>query len=278
MLSSCCALLLKWTITKFHSNTTCNINYALHQHVSTHIVITRLCIKHTGCIKMTGVVWKSIIFTSMVKILINTSTNERVTLQVYDRYLQMFTFFGPRRKDCLTRSTLSSDTRGRPALFPLQRHPVVWNCWHQRLMLLGDGGSLLNCRRNARWTETTDSCFTNCSTQNTFCSGVAIIALLRHRPREKRGVGLRMLRKPEHLLFRSMWETYFCVRFDSRNGGLKSLQSIWYTHCNEICCSSLWPFVRKVDVLRSDRVCWLPSLESAAAVKHRLTYKNQTKI
>ena len=29
-------------------------------------------------------------------------------------------------------------TRGRPALFPLQRHPVVWNCWYQRLMLLGD--------------------------------------------------------------------------------------------------------------------------------------------
>ena len=123
MLSSCCALLLKWTITKFHSNTTCNINYALHQHVSTHIVITRLCIKHTGCIKMTGVVWKSIIFTSMVKILINTSTNERVTLQVYDRYLQMFTFFGPRRKDCLTRSTLSSDTRGRPALFSFTKAP-----------------------------------------------------------------------------------------------------------------------------------------------------------
>jgi hypothetical protein len=32
-------------------------------------------------------------------------------------------------------------------------------------MLLGDGGSLLNCWRNARWMETTDSCFTNCSTK-----------------------------------------------------------------------------------------------------------------
>jgi len=63
----------------------------------------------------------------------------------------MFDFFGLQRKDCLTRSTLSSDTRDRPALFPLQRHPVVWNCWYQRLMLLGDGGSLLNCCRNARW-------------------------------------------------------------------------------------------------------------------------------
>jgi hypothetical protein len=29
----------------------------------------------------------------------------------------------------------------------------------------------------------------------------------------------------EHLLFRSMWETYSCVHFHSRNGRLKSLQS-----------------------------------------------------
>jgi hypothetical protein len=41
------------------------------------------------------------------------------------RLAQRTDFFGPRRKDCLTRSTLSSDTRGRPALFPLQSHPVV---------------------------------------------------------------------------------------------------------------------------------------------------------
>jgi hypothetical protein len=52
--------------------------------------------------------------------------------------------------------------------------------------------------------------------------------LLRHRPWEKRGVGLRMHTKLEHLLFRSMWETYFCARFDSRNGRLKPLQSSWY--------------------------------------------------
>ena len=166
-----------------------------------------------------------------------TSRNERVTLQVYDTCLQMFLFFGLRRKDCLTHSKLSSDRSGRPALFPLQRHPVVWNCWYQRLMLLGDGESLLNCRRSARWTETTDSCFTNCSTQNAFCSGVAIIALLRHRPREKRGVGLRMRMrtKRKHLLFRSMWETYFCVRFDIRNGRLKPFQSFWYTPYNNCC-------------------------------------------
>jgi hypothetical protein len=74
---------------------------------------------------MIGAVWKLIIFTSMTKSLINTSRNERGTLQVYDTCLQMCDFFGLRRKDCLTRSTLSSDTPGRPALFPLQRHPVV---------------------------------------------------------------------------------------------------------------------------------------------------------
>jgi hypothetical protein len=61
--------------------------------------------------------------------------------------------------------------------------------------------------------------------KNAFCSGVAIIAVLRHRPREKRGVGLRMRTKLERLLFRSMWETYFCVRFQSHNGRLKPLQS-----------------------------------------------------
>ena len=116
-----------------------------------------------------------------------------------------------------------------PALFPLQRHPVVWNCWYQRLMLLGDGRSLLHCSWNARWTETTDSCFTNCSTQNAFCAGVAIIAVVRHRPREKRGVRLRMSRKLEHLQLRSMWETYFCMRFQSRDGRLKPLQTFWYT-------------------------------------------------
>ena len=66
---------------------------------------------NTGCIKMIGAVWKLIIFTSMVKRLINTSRNERVTLQVYDTRTQMCDFFGLRRKDCLTRSTFSSDTR-----------------------------------------------------------------------------------------------------------------------------------------------------------------------
>jgi hypothetical protein len=45
---------------------------------------------HTACIKMIGAVWKLIVFTSMVNRIINTSRNGRVTLQVYDTYLQMF--------------------------------------------------------------------------------------------------------------------------------------------------------------------------------------------
>jgi len=69
---------------------------------------------------------KTVIYdTSMLKRLKNTSRNERVTLQVYGTCQQMCDFFGLRRRDCLTRSTLSFDTRGHLALFPLQRHPAV---------------------------------------------------------------------------------------------------------------------------------------------------------
>jgi hypothetical protein len=39
---------------------------------------------------------------------------------------------------------------------------------------------------------------------------------------------LLMRTKLEHLLFRSMWETYFCMRFQNRNGRLKPLQSFCY--------------------------------------------------
>ena len=39
---------------------------------------------------MIGAVWKLIIFTGMVTRIINTSRNERVTLQVCDTCLQMF--------------------------------------------------------------------------------------------------------------------------------------------------------------------------------------------
>jgi hypothetical protein len=72
---------------------------------------------------MIGAVWKLIIFTSMLKSLINTSRNERLTLQVYDTCLQIFDFFGLRRKDCLSRSMLSSDTRDRHAFFSFTKAP-----------------------------------------------------------------------------------------------------------------------------------------------------------
>jgi hypothetical protein len=39
---------------------------------------------------MIGAVWKLIIFTSMVNRIINTSSNERILVQVYDTCLQMF--------------------------------------------------------------------------------------------------------------------------------------------------------------------------------------------
>jgi hypothetical protein len=44
-------------------------------------------------------------------------------------------------------------------------------------MLFADGESLLNCRQKVHWTETTDSCFANCSTQNSFCFLVANLFL-----------------------------------------------------------------------------------------------------
>jgi hypothetical protein len=137
---------------------------------------------------MIGAVWKVIIFTSMVNILINTSRNERVTLQVW---------YMPTNVRCVHPSLHGTHRGDSPipaieearcdGLHSRQRHPVVWNCWYQRLMLLGDEGSPLNCRRNARRTETTDTCFTNCSTQNAFCSGVATLPLCYFADREKRG-------------------------------------------------------------------------------------------
>ena len=44
----------------------------------------------TVCIKMIGMFWKLIIFTSMMNRLINCSRTERVTLQVYDTCPQIF--------------------------------------------------------------------------------------------------------------------------------------------------------------------------------------------
>jgi hypothetical protein len=48
--------------------------------------------------------------------------------------------------------TFSSDTRGRPELLSLHRHPVCSNWWFQRQMLSLVDGWMLKRRRNARCT------------------------------------------------------------------------------------------------------------------------------
>ena len=88
-------------------------------------------------------------------------------------------------------------------------------------------GSVLNCHRNVRWTEATDSCFTNCSTQNAFCSGVAIIAVLRHRPR-----GESDCARAENLntcCFVPCGKLTSACVFKAVDGRLKPLQLFWYT-------------------------------------------------
>jgi hypothetical protein len=82
------------------------------------------------CIKIIGAVWKLIIFTSVVNRVINTSSNERIIVQVYDTCTQIFD---------------------------------VCTLGHMAIVH--------------------------------FCSVVAIIAVLRHRPGVKRGVGMRMRTK-----------------------------------------------------------------------------------
>jgi hypothetical protein len=185
---------------------------------------------------MIGAIWKLIIFTSMVKRLIDTSRNERVTLPVYDTCLQMFLFFGLWRKDCLTRSTLSSDTRGRPALFSFTNAPRCLKLLISASNAIGRWGITAELSpvcplKRKNW-------FVLHKLQHTkrllLRSGhyrfvTSQTERVLHRPRGKRRVGLRMHTKLEHLLFRSMWETYFCVRFENRNGRLKLLQSFWYT-------------------------------------------------
>ena len=86
---------------------------------------------YTACIKMIGAVWKLIIFTSMVNRIINTSSNERIILQVYDTCLKMFdmcTLGHTAHIEAIVQFLPHSDQHVRcdgPALFPLQRHPVV---------------------------------------------------------------------------------------------------------------------------------------------------------
>lgn len=61
--------------------------------------------------------------------------------------------------------------------FPFTKAPLCLKLLIPTPNAVGRWGSLWNCRRKAHWTETTDLCFANCSTQNTFCSRVAIFSL-----------------------------------------------------------------------------------------------------
>ena len=67
-----------------------SISHKLRTQTSHRLDFARLLDKNTGYIKMIGAVLKLIIFTSMVKRIISTSRNERVTQQVRDTYRQMF--------------------------------------------------------------------------------------------------------------------------------------------------------------------------------------------
>ena len=68
----------------------CERSYLFSKCLMTQVNIAFKMSLYTGCIKTIGAVLKLIIFTSMVKRIINTSRNERETQQVYDTYLQMF--------------------------------------------------------------------------------------------------------------------------------------------------------------------------------------------
>jgi hypothetical protein len=53
-------------------------------------------------------------------------------------------------------SMLSSDTRGRPGLLPLHKHPVSTNCQYHLLIIFLCGASFWNRARNSRCTVITD--------------------------------------------------------------------------------------------------------------------------
>ena len=146
------------------------------------------------CIKMIGAVWKLIIFTSVVKRLINTSRNERVTLQVW--YMPTNVSFLRTAKKRLSHSFHTFFWHTRPSCtFSFTKAPRCLKLLIPASNAIGRWRITVELSPKCQVNRNNWSCFTNCSTQNAFCSGVAIIASLRHGPREKRGVGLRMRTK-----------------------------------------------------------------------------------
>ena len=90
---------------------------------------------------MIGAVWKLIIFTSMVNRIINTSSNERIILLVYDTCLQMLdvcTLGHTAHIEAMVQFLPHSDQHVRclKLLIPASNAIGRWE------------GSLLNCRRN----------------------------------------------------------------------------------------------------------------------------------
>jgi len=141
-------------------------------------------------------------------------------------------FFGMRRKYSLTRYTLSSNTRGRPAPFPLQRNAVVWVLIPASSAI---GRSLLDRRRNARWTETSHSCFTNCSTKRFLLRNRHYRFVTSQTDRQEEG-GIAHAHEIWTLLFRSMWgRNSACV--------LKTVMADWNrsNHFDTRCTSSTNP-------------------------------------
>ena len=164
----------------------------------------------TACIKMIGAVWTLIIFTRMVNRIINISRNERVTLQVYDTCLQMFDV-------CTLRHTANIEakvqflpysyqqvrcdglhSRGNSFLHTRYAHGLWWHkhfvlhCW----IVVGmpaEQKQLIHASQIA-------------AHKTLSAPGVAIIALLRQRPRERSGEwDCACAQNLKHLLFRSMW-------------------------------------------------------------------------
>jgi len=81
---------------------------------------------------------------------------------------------GLRRNASRALSMLSSDTRGRPGLLPLHKHPFSTNCRYRLVMLFLHGVSFLNRARNSRCTVITDLDNSKPSTQETlsYCDAV----------------------------------------------------------------------------------------------------------
>ena len=84
---------------------------------------------------------------------------------------------GLRRNASRTLSMLSPETRGRPGLLPLRKHPVSTNCRYHLVMLFLQSASFLNRARNSRRAVITDLDTSKRSTQKAFSCCDAILEI-----------------------------------------------------------------------------------------------------